>query len=328
MRRIPFLLFLLLLFPAPATSQDVRERLGLLALDNARLYVEPVVVGLGSALNAGVEDRASVHGRLGFDIGVRVMAALPPSEAERFRPVLPGTVEFDDRTFQDPYGTTGSGFSPTVAGAGPGAVLEPQGEFRQAIVDAGEDPDDFRITFPEGLDLTGVPLAFLEGGVGIGFGTEVSGRLLPSIEVDDEIGSVSAWGVGVKHSLTRYFPTPTPLFDVAVYAGYHSLEVGDYLDATGTSVGAVGHVGLGLFRLYAAGAWNDATVDVAYTVENPDDNPALPPDGTTISFSEGLDWNTRFALGAGVRLLLLDFAAEYAFADYDTLSARVSFSFR
>lgn len=314
--------------PRPAAAQDVGERLGAIAVENAQLYVEPVIQGLASALNAGLEDRGSVHGPLGFSFGVRFIGALPPSEAEQFRLVLPESVPFQGETFQDPYTTAGDGLSPTAVGAGAGAVLEPQGEFRQALLDAGRNPEDFNLTLPEGLDLEGVPLAFLEASVGIGFGTEVSGRFLPPIEVDEEVGEARAWGIGVKHSLTRYFPTPTPLIDIALYGSIHSLEVGDYLDASGTAFGAIGHAGLGPLYVYMSGGWNDADVDIEYVVENPDANPVLPADGTRIGFSQGLESNSRIALGAGLRLLLLNLSAEYAFADYDTFSARLSLSFR
>ena len=74
----------------PLRGQEVLTSLTALAEENARLYVAPISTGLASSLNSGFHQTAKTHNLFGFDIGLRLTAALPPSEADFFQPVLPG----------------------------------------------------------------------------------------------------------------------------------------------------------------------------------------------------------------------------------------------
>jgi len=239
--RLGFLLPGLLVLAAPrspVSGQDVLEGLQSLAMENAELYVAPLADGLGIAMGTGFARTGRVHGILGFSIGVRVVAALPSEEAGTFTPILPESVTFRGVTFSNPYEpASGVLTSATVVGDGPGVVLRPRGEYLAAIQLAGENPDDYTLAFPDGLDLPAVPFAVVEGALGMGMGTEITARFLPSYEIASEVGAVSARGFGVRHSLTSWIPGPTPLLDLAVYAGWQRFQVGDYLDANAVAYG-------------------------------------------------------------------------------------------
>ncbi len=326
---------LLLLGPELARAQDVGGNLESLARDNAELYARPVFEGMGNALTAGFVRTPDVHDQLGFDIGVRIMGALIPDEKKSFTPVLPSSITVDgsefpdgmDRTFSNPYSVQGGPTSPTAVGDGDGVTLAPAGAFADSLAKYGKNPADFEVPFPEGFDVPAIPFAVIQAGLGVGFGTEVSARFIPGIEVDDEVGEVSAFGLGVTHQINRWLPGPVPV-DLAAFGGYQSFTVGEYLDASTTTLGVAVGKGLGPLSVYGMGQYESPSVDLEYTVSNPNDNPALPDDGEVIRFSPGLEGGTRFGVGAQLDLLLLQFALEYSAGDYNAVTGRISLSFR
>ncbi|HSJ23385.1 MAG TPA: DUF6588 family protein [Longimicrobiales bacterium] len=314
--------------PASAQDGDLSDRFATLALRNAELYVEPIALGLGQALTSGFAETGSTHRVLGFDIGLRAMAAFPTDAQKTFTAVLPESVEYRGMTFNDPFGPQGGGSldTPTAVGAGDGVVLVPQGTFRLAIIAAGENPNDYNIEFPEGLDIPAVPFAILQGSVGLPFGTEVTLRMIPSITPDEEIGAVSAFGFGLKHSVTQWLPA-SPV-DVSVYVGRQNFEVGDYLDATSTVLGAIGSRSLGPLTAFAHVRSSGADVTVSYTVENPDDNPALPEDGSRVGFDANVPTAMHAGAGVTLRVLGMGITGEYSFGPQNTATIKAGLSIR
>ena len=98
--------------------------------------------------------------------------------------------------------------------------------------------------------------------------------------------------------------------------------------ARGTTLGVVAGAGLGPLSVYAHGSTYQASVDLDYTVSNPQNNPGLPADGTRLEFTEEVKRTQRLAVGAQLDLILLKFGAEYGTGDYSTLSGRATFGFR
>jgi hypothetical protein len=319
-------------------GQDIGAQINVLASGNAEGYVGPLARGLGHALTAGFVSSADPHGMLGFSLGARVVGALFTDEDETFAVVLPASVTYShpllgSRTYQNPYSASNGGRSPTVAGNGDGAVLSPSGQFRNDLILAGRTPSDFNVEFPEGLDFPIAPFAVIDAAVGIGFGTQIMARVVPTLDLGnfvgvDEVGDVSAFGFGVMHSLTQWLPIPTPFWDVSLVAGTQKMEAGNYLEASGTTLGVVASAGLGPLSVYAHGSSYKAGLDFDYAVENPDNNPALPPNGTRVQFEQELERTQRLAVGAQLDLILMKISAEYGMGDYKTLSARVAFGLR
>ena len=325
--RIPLYSFVLASLATPLEAQDIGAELSVLTSENAEGYVGPLARGLGHALTAGFVSSADPHGMLGFSIGVRVAGARFLDEDETFPVMLPSSVTYGNRTYTNPYTASANGISPTVAGAGAGVVLSPSGQFRSDLILAGQNPDTFYVTFPEGLELPLAPFAAIDATLGIGFGTQLMARVFPTIDVVG-VGEMSAFGFGIMHNLTRYLPIPTPFWDVSVVVGTQKLELGSYLTASGNTLGLVASAGLGPLSAYAHASTYQATVDLDYTVENAGGNPGLPDDGLRIRFESEVERTQRLAVGAQLDLILLKASAEYGMGDYGTLSARVAFGFR
>ncbi len=321
-RRTTLALAAILALPAALRAQDIGDKISVLAQENAQGYVHPLAQGLGAALTAGLVTDATPHHRFGFSIGVRGAGAFFPDKAKTFSPVLPASVtvnvpNYGSRTYSNPY-TADGGTSPTVAGKGPGVVLSPTGQFRQDLIAAGQNPDDYRVDFPEGADLPVAPFAVIDADLGLGFGTDVIVRLIPTLNVNEDVGDLSAFGVGVMHSISQYLSVPTPV-DISVTAGYQRVKLGDYAESRGTTFGAIAGVGAGPLHVFAKGNIYSATTDVDYTYQQ-----TGQPD-VHIGFSDKVSSTGRFGLGLSLDLLVLKLSAEYDMGDYNVASARVGF---
>ncbi len=313
--------------PRSGSAQGVEETLAALATENARLYLEPLTRGLAFALNGSAFDRAAPLGRLGFDLGARFTVARVPPEGLEFEAIRPSSVEFTHpllgtRTYDDPYAPRGGSLTtPTLFGSGSPLVLEPTGSFRQDLLLAGENPSDYNLPFPEGLIGTpAVPFAILQGALGIGFGTELTGLYVPEVTVRDEVGALRAEGFGIRHGLSHWFVSP-----VSLSVGYQqsTLQVGEYLDASARQFSLHSGIGVGPLSLMGAATMRSADVEVRYTVNNPDGVPGLPPHGATFSFRSDLPSTVAFGAGLRLQLLFLNLAAGYAVDEYDTFSLKI-----
>jgi hypothetical protein len=311
---------------APTSIQaQVEGDIAGLALENAQRYVEPITFGLGYAMGGGHFDSASPMRRFSFDVGVRAAGAFASDASKTFDVLLPSTVTYEGNTYPNPYQIRGGARpTPSATGQGPGVVLEPTPTFAAILVANGENPEDYTIPFPEGADIPAIPFLVAHGTVGIGWGTEVSLRLIPAVELDEEVGDLSAFGFGVNHSISQWFPGPSPV-DLSVWYSRQNMKVGDFLDGNAQQFGVLVGKGFGPLTLFGTGMMRDASVKVSYTVENPDDNPALPADGEEVGFTSSLGSSAVFGVGARLRLLIMNISAQYTADEFNTLSVKVGF---
>lgn len=317
-----------LLAPASAGAQtvdgeSVTDRLTQLADANAEMYLHPVSSGLGAGLNSGFFETAGSADGIHFRVGLQVSGSLIPEDDDTFRPELPETFTFQGQTYQEPYGDEAGVSTPTAAGEGTGVVLEPEGELREDIVNAGEDPGTYAIAFPDGFEIPAVPVVLGEASLQLPTGTGAMVRFLPEIDVSNEVGPISSLGFGVRQSLTAFLERPP--VDVAVAAGYQELALGEAVDASGTSFDLAVSKDLDVITVFAAGGVEDTDVDVEYTLENPTDIPGQPGDSTTVSFTDDGANSGHFTGGVQVDLFVARLSVSYTSSAYDVLQARLSF---
>lgn len=311
--------------PAQAQEDSVEEEIRRLGTANGPLYARPITSGLGAGLAAGWFRSARSMGPLTVEVGIRGVGAFVPPGDETFRPVLPSelTVEaLGGRTFSEPYGTGEGLETPTAAGEGRGAVVQPAGEFRRTLLDAGLDPSDFALRFPRGFGLPAVPAGAVQLGLGVAPGVDVSGRFVPEVRLHDEVGSVRSVGGAVKLSVTDWVPSSTPV-DLAVAGGLQTVDVGDYLSTETRHASLFASRELSALTLFVSGGLEDADSELEYRVENE----LLPEDGTTVTFEDDGANTARFTAGFGLDLLFLQLVADYSAARYETVSAGVGLRF-
>lgn len=313
--------------PAPLAAQAALDQIRQTGAENAERYFAPAARGLAFALTAGVFDRAAVLPAFHVDLGIRVAGAVRADDTNTFEAHLPERVTWShpstgSRTYANPYApVNGDLRTPSVMGQGPGIQLEPAGAFRDALVQAGEDPESYRVALPPGLDLSLIPVANFYVSVGVGFGTELTLRFLPGLEVSPDLGGFSGQGFAVKHELTSWLDSPV---DLAVGIGGQSLSVDDFFEASTLEGWVVAGRALGPLTVYGTAGIRQGSVEVDYVADNPSAVPGLPADGTAVRFSP--DVGTHAAWGGGVRLqlLLLNLAGQYTAGDPASFSIKVA----
>lgn len=263
---------------------------------NAQGYLQPLANAFGAALNSSFGYSAFIPST-SFHLSLEA-------------PVMGVIFQDDDRTFD---ATTESGFLPvssqtvpTVVGSG------------QAVTISGDGGAAF--SFPGGLNLNSFGLVVPQLRLSSISGTEAVIRWIAFEQGDADIGDISLFGIGGRHSISQYMGE-SPLLDLAVGVLWQTFKVGqndsggDFAstDALNIQLQASKRAPVGFMILepYAAISWQKLDVDLAYDDTN----------GDPVNVSlEGKN-DVCFTLGAG-----LNFAAGQIWADYNFANTN-SFSF-
>jgi hypothetical protein len=176
-------------------------------------YLEPYANVLGSDLNAGWYNTARPHELGGFDVTVTVNMASAPAQLLTYDPSL---LELNGDLV-----TGSTTLAPTIAGS---MQNRPQLSYSRGITypdGTTQDIEYARFTLPNGAGVDYFPLPMLQLTVGLPFGTDVSGRFVPMIQLVD-YGEIGLWGVGGRHSLSQWIPVikEIKLLDIALQGGY------------------------------------------------------------------------------------------------------------
>lgn len=293
---IPVAAAMLLLAPGVSRGDDaVQSQISVYTGANAQGYLQPLANAFGAALNSAYAYSAYIP-TASFRISLEV-------------PVMGVFFEDSDRTFP---ATTESGFLPETEEDAP-TVVGPG----EAVTVPGQGGTQF--TFPGGLDLNSFGLAVPQLRVGALAGTEAVLRWVAYEQSDSDLGRVALFGIGGRHSLSQYMGA-TPMLDLAVGMMYQTFKIGendagdDFISTSAFSlqVQASKRAPLGFltFEPYAAVAWENMNVDLAYEDEN----------GVPVEVSLEGENDMRFTIGAGFNFVAGHLFADYSFANTNNFS--------
>ena len=307
------LLLPLLAVPWRAEAQDAGELLPALSPENASAFLAPLGEALAHALAAGSVPSLSPRHGFQLTLSVGVVASDVPEASLGFRPAVPTRMTFRGVDHEDPFQALETR-SPTVAGRGQGGVLRPLpgGSFEAALVEAGEDPEDYVLALPRGLALSRPRVAFLEATLGLGFGTDFVARFAPSVAWSRGLGDASVFGATLLHSLDRWVGLAASPVDLRLTGSVQRVRAGGYLEVVSSAAGLVAGARLGQIELYAHGRLEDHRARSSYRVSNPRANPGLPPDGERVDVEVASGTEARVGLGAIARLGLVGLSLEFA----------------
>jgi hypothetical protein len=168
-------------------------------------YINPWANAFGAGLNGSWYNTAKPHKLGGFDITTGLNVGIVPTSAQTF----------DISSLGLSSSITGTGITPTVAGAGEDGPLltYSQGGVTLASFHA-----------PPGAAWRYIPVPTLQVGVGLPMGTELKLRYMPTLSFKDGDGKMGLWGVGLVHSIMQYIPGNKLLpIDVSLFGGYTKL---------------------------------------------------------------------------------------------------------
>lgn len=292
------LLVSMILLTGSIYAIDLTSNLQQLAEDSAKEYVRPFVTAFGTNLNTGLYNTADVLKpttlrpvRVG--VNFNIMMALVPSSDKEF------DFEWSPDGIDDPNAPY-KGTTATVFGDKGWSWTDPDGNAHQI--------------FPGGFNFSLVPLIVPQLRVGLPKGNELMVRYLPPLEMNSDIGEISFWGVGLKHSIDQYIP----LFPVhlAVQGAYQSFSVEDILSVNSIAVNAHVSKRLLMLTLYGGLGWEDTTLEADYEYTNP-----VTDESSNVEFD--IKGDNQFRMTAGVRWAIVPFIhvnADYSLSKYHAIN--------
>ncbi len=174
-------------------------------------YMSPLMKSFGAGLNSGWYQTAKPHGIGGFDVTISANATFAPTSDETYS--LSGMQKIRP---VDPSQTT----APSVfgkSGAGPKVEVIDKSPF------TGNDTAITTFELPGGIgtNMFAVPTAQLS--VGVGFGTDIAVRFMPSVSFGD--AGIGLFGFAVKHDFKQWIPGMKKLpFDLSAMFGYTTMN--------------------------------------------------------------------------------------------------------
>jgi hypothetical protein len=272
-------------------AQTLEDQLGAYTGANAEGYLNPLASAVGANLNSAIFNSAHIP-ESGFHFAFKLS-------------VMGVMFGDDDRTFT---ATTEQGFipetttdkAPTVVGPGTGVTVPGSG--------------GSTFTFPGGFDLSSFAIAVPQVDIGAIAGTEATFRFLAFDVGDFELGKVFLFGIGARHSLSRYF-SALPL-DLAGAVYWQTFEIGDDLiKSNAISFGLQASKNLGMLAPYGGLSFDSFKMDVKY-----EDSA-----GSRIEYNFDSKNTMHLTLGLSANLLFTHAFAEYGVADQNNFAFGLAF---
>jgi hypothetical protein len=348
------LVAVLVLFAGNALqAQSMQETLEKLSADAAKAYVNPIVSAFGSNLNGGWFHRAPAGKIFGFDLELGVVAmgtymadadkefnvsgAFKFSYDEAYRlaqntyPAAPSLVlnELALRLSSETFTTRIYG--PTVVGSKDQSVKVsfPGRTYTVSSISYTIPNQEAVLQGVSGVleEVKMVPLFAPQASIGTIFGTQLSFRYLPDVELSPEVGKMKYFGFGIQHNPDVWLGGMLPV-DLALAFYSQSLKVGDlpFIEAKTTAYGINVSKQLGLSFLnitpYAGFMLESSTLTFKYDFETVLASQVVRE---RVSFDLEGQNKSRIVLGASIRLLILNANIDYNIGKYKSVTAGVMF---
>jgi len=281
--------FFLLCFLLVAQAQ-VDELITRYAGENGDGYSEPLITGFGANLNSGLYRSAKVPVMgLHLNIGITIMST-----------------RFSDDQRKFTASTTGYFYPPQEVKA-PTVIGDPTGA--SAI-----SPNGSEYVFPGGYDMKSFMIGVPSVTIGSIFGTEASLRYLKA-RLNEEIGELSLFGIGVRHSVSQYF-SMLPI-DIAAGIFYHKFKISNIITSNVYCLHAEVGKSLDIMDVYGGLAYESNKAKVEYTFDSGVETVDIFIDVTGKN-------KFRVTAGLGFNFTLFHINLEYNLGNQNVINAGVS----
>jgi hypothetical protein len=277
----------------------VDDRLEAYTGRNATGYLAPLVDAFRSNLNSGLFHSAAIPAD-GFHVSLEFN-------------VMSTFFGEDSRTF---LATTEGGFQPETQARAPTVI----GDVNAVKVTGAAST---QYAFPGGFNVDNMYFTCPQITVGAWKGTEAVGRLILFDTGISELGRLSVWGGGIRHSISQHVTRLHP-FDLAIAgywqsAGLKNDDGQQVIDARLTTFSLQSGVYWNSFCPYAGLSVNWWNMDVRYRF----DEAGLEP----IALNFTSDAELQMTLGVSYQAGFLAAYGEYNVAQQNTVAAGLSVSF-
>jgi hypothetical protein len=288
----------LILSLASPVSAQLGEQLSSYTGRNAPGYLEPLVDAFGADMNAGLYHSARIPKR-GLYVGVELV-------------YMSAWFSDADRTFT---AVTELGFQPEQRVEAPTVV----GSGDPVYVDGYAETE---YVFPGGFEISSFDFAVPQFRVGADLGTEAVFRLGYIDPGEEDIGNVTLYGVGARHSVSQYF-NDLPI-DVAVGGFWQRFSLGNSERGGQQVTAEAWTMGVQLSRCfswlepYAGVSYDDFVLRLAYEGATADD-----------SIGMTLESNDHFhaTLGLSINISSMVIHGEYNIGGHSALALGAAVAF-
>lgn len=261
-------------------------------------YIQPLADVLVANLSRGYFSASPVSGLLRFSVDAIVMSAVIDDGLRTYTASTPPG--FVPETFETPT-IFGGQATPVQHSTVPG--LSYRGS--DGLVDGDYFP-------------TAVPQLRVGGLLGTELAVRYFTSSLVSFVDEEDFPELKLFGLGLRHSLNRYF-IGLP-FDLSVAVSYSTLTLGDMIDLSGNSVGVQVGKWFGMAGVFAGLSSEGGSMNLTYTSTDP-----LAPG--QVDFDVGVSRSIRLSAGGGLRLGFLNLFGEAGLGDVTTFAAGLRFGY-
>ncbi len=303
-------------------------------------YTDPLFRGLMYASNAAWVTSAKPIKAFHFELNIGASGAFVPTEYETFK--------FDPNDYQYLRVESGPDIIPTVMGGDSQTILKiviPDNNNNEVKLLEFDAPGGVKDELPLNI----VPAPTIQASMGLPLGTEVNVRYAPKLTSEDG-GFFQLLGLGVKHSISQYFPKGKDKeerkFNLAAHVSYQNISAGyddpDSNKAVHFSVNTISLQGIASFdykiiSLYSAVGYTKgfSNMDVLgtyeYTYEIQDNNGNhIRNETVSVDDPLKLDFDLNgLKAKAGIKLKLVFFQifVDYTLQEFPVATAGIGFKF-
>jgi hypothetical protein len=347
-----FIVIIFLSFSQNLKAQDDLETtLSKLSSAVGKAYVAPVISAFGSNLNSGWVNIIPPASMLGFHVNLKVvgMGSFFSDAAKNFAAASdfyfsssqadqilqassinsthPQYSALKNELTKSKFAVNFSG--PTIVGSKneglkvrfPGKTIQSGGQ--------NYTLNPYEISIPEVngyLDeLPIFPTAAAQLTVGTVFGTNLSVRYFPSVEIKD-MGKFSFFGMGAIHNPGVWLKNPLPV-DIGIGYFVQKMKVGDIFESNAAQFGAYVGKTIGFIvsvAPYAGITFETSKTTVKYDYQSNETINGLPVPPQKIQFELEGENSTAFVVGINIKLVAININADYKIAKTKTASAGIS----
>jgi len=301
-------------------ANNFTEKIEQFAEENGKGYLQPFVNAYGANLNSGLFHTAKVLKPFKFGISINSMLAFISKKDKIFVAVRPD--------LEDPM-TGFPVYSPEEIESA--TVFGDQG----AIFNFSGDPSHFSneddLKLPDGLNFNIAPLIIPQVNFGLPLGNEMMFRFFPEIEINSDLGALSFWGIGLKHSLNKNLLKLIPL-DLAIQVVYHSFSIGEIIEMNSFSLNGEVSKKILNWTFYGGLGFNNTKLNAHYETETEIIIGNQPPYifatvPTEIDFEINSKNIVPITLGVSYNIARIDFFVDYSICKYPVANFGFGLSF-
>ncbi len=285
-------------------------------------YMEPFGKMFNTSLNGGWYQAARPHKLLGFNVTIVAAVTMAPQTSKTFDVAALNLEKLELVNSQQ-------NIAPTITGES--SLPVPELRFK--------DEPSATFALPNGAGLPAMPVPFVQAGIGLPFSTEITIRMLPSMDLGD-YGRFNLWGIGVKNQVKDFIPGLKAIpIDLSVMLGYTKFGYEYDIDASKDQTlflnasGFTGRILVGktipILSVYAGLGYSQAFTRMGvagnYDLETSSSEALSVNDPITLEFPHK---SFSANIGARIRLGVISLHADYTLGDYALFSGGLGISFR